>query len=50
VNEVKPFVLGKKDRLIDSTIGQALSRVQLGKQLPQAAWSQAISDITRAIG
>ena len=50
VNEVKPFVLGKKDRLIDSTIGQALSRVQLGKQLPQAAWTQAISDITRAIG
>jgi cellobiose transport system substrate-binding protein len=49
VNAVQPFQLGKKDRLIDSTIGQALSRVQLGKQLPQAAWSQALSDINRAI-
>ena len=49
VNAVQPFELGKKDRLIDSTIGQALSRVQLGKQLPQAAWAQALSDINRAI-
>jgi len=49
VNAVQPFELGKKDRLIDSTIGQALSRVQLGKQLPQAAWAQAMSDINRAI-
>ena len=49
VNAVQPFQLGKKDRLIDSTIGQALSRVQLGKQLPQAAWTQAMSDIKRAI-
>jgi len=49
VKSVQPFQLGKKDRLIDSTIGQALSRVQLGKQLPQAAWTQAMSDIRRAI-
>lgn len=46
---VKPFVIGKKDRIIDSTFGQALSRIQLGKQIATAAWAQAVNDINRAI-
>lgn len=47
---LKPIALGSKDRTIDNTFGQALSRVLLGKQSPSSAWGQALSDIKRAVG
>ena len=47
---LKPIALGNKDRTIDNTFGQALSRVMLGKQSSSAAWGQALSDIKRAVG
>jgi cellobiose transport system substrate-binding protein len=47
---LKPIALGTKDRTIDNTFGQALSRVMLGKQSSSAAWGQALSDIKRAVG
>ena len=47
---LKPIALGNKDRTIDNTFGQALSRVLLGKQSSSAAWGQALSDIKRAVG
>ena len=58
--KLKPIFAGAKDRLIDSTFGQALSRITQGSQTkscdnfkPQtieAAWCQALADIRHNIG
>jgi len=57
---LKPIYSGAKDRIIDSTFGQALSRVTQGTQTQScdghpsqtvdAAWCQALNDIRRNVG
>ncbi len=58
--KLKPIFAGPKDRLIDSTFGQALSRITQGTQTKScgtfaaqtvgAAWCQALDDIKRNLG
>jgi len=58
--KLKPIYQGPKDRIIDSTIGQALSRITQGTQTQacggykaqtkDAAWCQALADIKRNVG
>ncbi|MEI6405320.1 MAG: extracellular solute-binding protein [Actinomycetes bacterium] len=50
VTGVHNIPTGKKDRIIDTTFGQAISRVMLGKQSSSAAWTQALADIKKSIG
>ena len=58
--KLKPIYAGAKDRLIDSTFGQALARITQGTQTKScggfaaqtsgAAWCQALQDIQHNIG
>ncbi|MEV8565123.1 extracellular solute-binding protein [Streptomyces sp. NPDC051322] len=47
---MKPIYRGTKDSDVQSAFMNALLRVEQGKQQPEAAWAQAVSDAKKAIG
>jgi cellobiose transport system substrate-binding protein len=47
--KLRPIFEGKNQRAIDNYFGQALAKVAVGKMTASAAWSDAITQISKNI-